>query len=461
MDKKIVLVGAGSVSFGPSTFTDIYLSDLLPGSTIVLHDINKNKLEMIYELLIAENKIIGNKFNIERTTNRATAFKGADFIISSIEIGDRYELWRQDYEIPREYGSTQILGECGGPGGSLHAFRIIPDIIEIVKDADKICPDAFFINFSNPMSRVCLAIKRVVENLRFCGLCHQIGAMHRHLPHIVDDSLQPENLEGVGSLKKIEIWENAEKNIRMKVAGLNHFAFLMDAEDLRTGENLMQKFEERAWDYFENHDDRFEFSDLTLEVYRRFGWFPYVGDNHLGEYLQFGEEFTETQDMIDWIDQADDGGVAIYNRIMRYSKRLKKGTYPKRGMLRKTPSGERAISIIEAILSDKESYEVAVNIPNKGIVDNLPKDLVIECSAKVNKEGVHGIKHGNIPKSIASILRIEASVQDLCVTAILKKSKELAIACLAIDPNVGSFEMAEQIFNDMKEKQSKYLSYLK
>jgi alpha-galactosidase len=175
MDKKIVLVGAGSTSFGPATINDLFFSEVLTGSTITLHDINKEKLEMMYELCVKENQMRNNKFNIERTTQRKDAFKGADFIISSIEVGERYTLWRQDREIPRKYGSTQILGECGGPGGTFHAFRIIPPIVDIVEDAEKICPNAFFINFSNPMSRVCLAIKRSTQNLKFIGLCHQIG----------------------------------------------------------------------------------------------------------------------------------------------------------------------------------------------------------------------------------------------------------------------------------------------
>ena len=125
------------------------------------------------------------------------------------------------------------------------------------------------------------------------------------------------------------------------------------------------------------------------------------------------------------------------------------------------PSGERAIPIIEALIEDKNSYEIAVNIPNDGIIENLPQDLVIECSAIVNKEGIHGVKLGEIPKNIAAILRIEASIQDLCVDAILKESKDLAIACIAIDVNCGSFKMAEAIFNEMTELQKEYLPNFK
>ena len=440
MNKKIVLIGAGSTSFGPPMFDDIYLSEVLEDSTIVLHDINNEKLEMIYDLLTVENEKRDNKFSLERTTDRIKALDGADFIINSIEVGDRMKLWRQDYEIPRKHGSTQILGECGGPGGTFHAWRIIPPIVSIVRDAEKICPDAFFINFSNPMSRVCLAIKRSVKNLKFIGLCHQIGFMVEHLPKMFNKPID---------------------ELKMKVAGLNHFAFLFGLEDLSIGKNLMPSFNEMALKYFKEQDHRFELSTLTFEVFKRFGYFPYVGDNHLGEYLQFGEEFTKTQDMIDWIDYIDKEGEFYYERFLNYHRRLKKGKYPRKGVLNNIPSVERAIPIIEAIINDENSYETAVNIPNNNIIDNLPQDLILECSATINKNGVHGVKYRDLPKNIAAILRIEATIQDLCVEAVLKKSKDIAIACLAIDPNVGSFEMAENIFNEMFELQKSYLPNFK
>ena len=144
-------------------------------------------------------------------------------------------------------------------------------------------------------------------------------------------------------------------------------------------------------------------------------------------------------------------------------KRLKRGAYPEKGILSKKPTGERAVPIIEAILSNKNSYEAAVNVPNDGIVENLPQDLILECPVTVDKDGVHSIKIGNLPKNIAALLRIEATVQDLCVDAILNKSKEQAINALAIDPNVGSFEMAEKTFEEVMsiKEQRQFLDYLK
>ena len=435
MDKKIVLIGAGSTSFGPSMFSDLYLSEILEGSEVVLHDIDKAKLDMVHELLVIENERRNDKFTLKKTVNRQEALKEADFIISSIEVGDRMKLWRQDYEIPRKYGSTQVLGENGGPGGIFHTFRILPPIIEIVKDVERICPNAFFINFSNPMSRVCLGIKRAV-NIKFIGLCHEIQRLEEHVPIVL---------------------EKESNDLKMVVAGLNHFGFLLSIEDKSSGVDLLPEFNKKALNYFKDKEDRFKFSRLTFEVYERFGYFPHAGDNHMGEYLQFAEEFTNTQDMIDWIDRTDKLNQGIYDRAVRYYKRLKKNKYPSNGFLLGTPSGERAIPIIEAIITDKNSYENSVNIPNDTLITNLPQDLVIEGPCIVNKDGVKGVKLGAIPKNVAALLRIEATIQDMCVEAILSKSRDLAVATIAVDPNVGSFKKAEIIFKEMTQLQKNFL----
>ena len=440
MDKKIVLIGAGSAAFSPPTLSDLNLSKVLAGSTITLVDIDTEKLQMVYEVLSEDNKKLGNKINIESTPNREKALKGADFVINSIEHGDRFELRWQDNTIPRKHGSTERMAENGGPGGFFHSARQIPEIIKIAKDVARICPDAFFINYSNPMSRICLALKRTVPNLKMFGLCHQIGLLTHPLSKIIDKE---------------------RTDYQIITGGLNHFAFLMGLKDLNTGDDLLPVFNANCQNYFQDKWNRFHYADLTFEVYKRFGWFPYVGDNHICEYLQIGSHYTTAEDLTEWITRMEQANIGINAKLKRYYKRLKKGKYPKKGMLMKSRSSERAIPIIEAIVEDSNSYEIAVNIPNDGIIENLPQDLVIECSGTVNKEGIQGIKLGNIPKSIAAILRIEASIQDLCVEAILKESKQLAIDCLAMDVNCGSFDMAEAIFNEMFELQRDYLPNFK
>ncbi|MHA2239143.1 MAG: family 4 glycosyl hydrolase, partial [Candidatus Hodarchaeales archaeon] len=117
MDKKIVLIGAGSAAFGPPTLMDLFQSKVLPGSTVVLHDINEEKLNRIYDIVVKENKMVGEKYNIIKTLDRKTAIKNADFIVCSIENGDRFEHRWEDHTIPHKHGSTEMMAENGGPGG--------------------------------------------------------------------------------------------------------------------------------------------------------------------------------------------------------------------------------------------------------------------------------------------------------------------------------------------------------
>ena len=460
VDKKIAFFGAGSASFGPVTLNDIYQSKTLEGSNITLIDIDEEKLNRVYDIVCKENDIKGEKFKVEKTQNQKAALKDADVVICSIEHGDRFFHRWLDHRIPHKHGSTEMMAENGGPGGFFHSARQIPTIVDIAKEAYAANPEVFFINYSNPMSRICLAIHRAVPELNFVGLCHQINLLYKDLPYIVDDSFR-EKIRNDPSLKRIDLHKKSIENTKVTVGGFNHFAFVFRLEDLRTGEDLMPKFNGRLMEYYTKDKwDKFHFGELTFEIYKRMGWFPYVGDNHFAEYVQIAKNHTKYEDFDEWIKMMEDGNIGVNNRLKRFHKRLQKGIYPKKGVFKKAVSGERAVAILEAMIEDKNTYEI-VNIPNDGIIDNLHSNLVLECTGKVNKEGIHGIKLGNIPRSIAALLRIEASIQDVCIEAIFKESKDLAIACIAMDVNCGSFDMAEAIYEEMYELQKKYLPNFK
>lgn len=435
MKKKIVLIGAGSAVFGPSMYNDLYLSPHLDGSTIVLCDINEPKLEMIYELLSFENQKAGNKFILERTTDRKAALVGADFVISSVEPKRFHFRW-QDHNVPLKHGARTLMGECGGPGGFFHSARIIPIVLDIVADVDRLCPNAYFINFSNPVARISLAVHRKYPHIKYVGLCHQIEFLNHHIPNMLERPLD---------------------ELQLIVAGFNHCGFLVGLKDNKTGEDLMPEFNKKALPYFEGKWDRFQFSDFTFEVYKRFGYFPHAGDNHFCEYVQFADEFVYLQDIKDWITLMEDTGKTTDRKINRFHRKLKAGKYPNKGLLTETPSGERAIPIIEAIVTNTRSYEPSVNIPNNGHITNLPQNVVIEGPAWVDGEGIHGVDMGDFPKSVAGLLRIEATLQDLCVDAILSKSKQEALNCLVLDTKVANYAMAEAIFDELYSLQKDYL----
>jgi alpha-galactosidase len=158
MKKKIVLIGAGSTNFGLGTIGDIFKSNILAGSTIVLHDINADALKNSETIAKNYNDQLNLNFSIHATTSRKEALKNADFCIISIEVAPRFDLWDQEWKVPLQYGFKQVFGENGGPGGLFHSLRVTPPIVEICDEIIEICPNAFVFNYTNPMQRVCRQI---------------------------------------------------------------------------------------------------------------------------------------------------------------------------------------------------------------------------------------------------------------------------------------------------------------
>jgi alpha-galactosidase len=440
--KRIVLVGAGSAQFGLGTLADVLMSSVLKDCTLVLHDINPDSLEMVRkasQMAIDEKKL---GISLEATSSRPDALKGADFVIISIEVGSRFKLWEQDYEIPRKYGCKQIFGENGGPGGLFHSLRIIPPIIEICKDVEKICPNALVINFSNPMSRICLAVKRKFgKKVKFVGLCHEIFFVENYLP---------------------EMLNTPYSNLEFKGAGLNHFGVLLEVKYKDTGKDAYPAIRKKAIPYFEkvrlSDDLKYGIDkslNLTMQILKTYSYLPYTHDTHFGEYVQWAWEVADLKACRDF-----------YNNYKLYTteepnelKRIVEGKKPVKFWLR--PSGERVIPMIEGIIEDSKQSELSVNIPNVGIIDNLPQDIVVECPATVDKNGVHGVKVGLMPSGLAALMRNQATVQDLCAEAAITGSKQKTLEALLADPVVDSLTSAQKMLDEILQLQKEWLGYLK
>lgn len=448
MKKTIVLIGAGSAQFGYGTIGDILQSKVLEGSHIVLHDINPNTLAVVEKTgraFIEEHKL---PFTISATTNRVEALQGADFIIISIEVGDRFVLWEQDWRIPQQYGVRQVYGENGGPGGLFHAMRITPPILEICADIMKICPDATVFNFSNPMSRICTTVTRAFPDLKFIGMCHEIASLRNYLPRIL----------GV-PYEKLEV----------RAGGLNHFSVVVSAKYLETGQDAYPDIRAKAPEFFGNMpslntevkyfketghwpDENDDLSAIGTEAWperrvfkvllEKFGVMPITSDSHFGEYIQWA------------YDVADHRGILDFYRF--YKEYL--ATAQPQIELRLE---ERIIPIIEGILTDAGYVEEAVNVPNKGLIADLPEWLVVEVPAVVDKNGVRGVKLGRLPRGFTGLLLNQAAVHDLTAEAILQKSKAAALQALLVDPIVDHYENLEEMLNTMIDYQEKWLGYLK
>jgi alpha-galactosidase/6-phospho-beta-glucosidase family protein len=172
---KITVIGAGSASFGENTLSAIMRSKKLKGSTLALVDRNAETLDIVQRLAQRLNREWDAQFTLKAHTHHQDALPDSQFVVNAIEVGARENLWKQDFEIPIRYGVRQPYAENGGPGGFAHAARNIGPIMEIVRAMEQACPDAWFINFTNPMVRICDAVNRHSQ-IKAVGLCHQIYA---------------------------------------------------------------------------------------------------------------------------------------------------------------------------------------------------------------------------------------------------------------------------------------------
>ncbi|MCS7061663.1 MAG: alpha-glucosidase [Anaerolineae bacterium] len=448
MQQRIVLIGAGSAQFGYGTIGDILQSKVLEGSHIVLHDINPDTLAVVAKNAQAFIETHNLPFTLSATTNRAEAFQGATFLINSIEVGNRFELWEQDWRIPQQYGVRQVYGENGGPGGLFHSLRIIPPILDICADAMKICPEATLFNYSNPMSRICTTVTRAFPGIKFIGLCHEIASLPRFLPQIL--GVPYEALE-------------------VRAAGLNHFSVVVSAKYKDSGQDAYPDIRAKAPAFFANMpsldtvykyfketgkwpDKAEEFAAIQTEAWperrvfqvilEKFGLLPITSDSHFGEYIQWAWDVTDHKGILDFY---------------RFYKEYLSHIEPKIELR----LGERVVPIIEGILTDAGYVEEAVNIPNNGAIANLPDWIVVEVPALVDKNGVHAVRIGELPKGFAGLLMNQVAVHDLTAEAVLQRSKALALQALLVDPVVNQYHGIEEMLDTMIAYQGKWLGYLK
>ena len=436
--KKIVLIGAGSSVFGLGTVSDIFKSTVLEGSTIVLHDINYKNLLKTKEIAENYRDKLNYNYNIEATTNRKEALKDADFCIISIEVGNRFDLWDQDWKIPLQYGVKQIYGENGGPGGLFHSLRIIPAILEICEDINSICPEAFVFNYSNPMQRICHAATTKFPNMKFVGLCHEIMSMKKQLPSLMETDFS---------------------NIEFKAGGLNHLSILIEAKYKDTGKDgyaiIRDKFENYYSQIINQYDDYHKSKPggergVFFQLFKDYGFVPITTDSHLGEYIQWAHNVADHDAINEFYSNYKKHCLSFHDNTRSISKFFEPGR----------EVYERVIPIIEAIINDHEYIEAAVNIPNRNFINQLPNGIVVEVPGIVNKDGISGFMLENYPTPFALLLNNQVGTIELTTQAVLDKSKHCAYLAMLVDPVVDDPNAAKRLLNTMIEVQHEYLGYL-
>ena len=416
---KIVFLGASSMSFGLSMLRDIFSSGELRGSTLTLVGRNPKTLAKMAELAKLLNNKTGAGLLIEQTTDRRAAFDGAEFVVNATAI-DRNRLWKLDFDVPRKYGIRHTLGENGGPGGLFFTLRTLPLVFDFVREMQEICPKALFINFSNPESRIILALGKY-SPIRALGLCHGIFMGQGDVARIIGLPYE-----------QVDVWG----------AGINHFQCLMQIRHRATGEDLYPLLRTKEGDYDPS------FAPLTRRLFRAFGYWMTCSDEHFGEYLAYGWEGGEKG----YDFAGDERGRAEFSNALDLV--LAGAPLPPDWL---TPSGERGAAAIGGIIHNKKRVLESGIVFNRGVVPNLPPDAAVEVPVMADAAGIHPISLGPLPDPIAKLLNMQVSVQQLAVEAAVHASKEIALQALLIDPVVNSASAAVKLLDELWDVNRPYI----
>ncbi len=446
---KFVIIGAGSVCFCPVTVADILLNDNICSVplSITLMDIDETALRASEQYAKEAIRVSGRSVNLHATTNLEESLVDADFVISAIEV-DRYYYWSMDFHIPRRYGFRQIYGENGGPGSMFHTLRNLPPTLEIARAMEKICPDAWLFNYTNPEAKLVEGVLKYTK-IKAVGLCHG---------------------EGNGLDQLSEILDIPRSDIEGDVAGLNHFGWFTRLTRKSTGEDLYPVLRERE----SRMDWLAQWDELALArlMLRTYGLYPYPGTNHIGEYIAWSDALlasTQLQYFHDPVrnDPWSEGGTVpefVYsfqrNPTHRELFGKKKDTYQERfsiqdGQLK--GSHEYGIPIAEAIAFDIPRHVGAVNVQNFGLIPNVMEGMVVEVPADVDGNGVHPCKCPELPVAVTAMINTQGAIHKLVIEACQEQSRNKLLQAILLDPSVSNYHNAVALINEMCERQKELL----
>jgi alpha-galactosidase len=452
---KIVVIGAGSASFGLSVLGPLLREPALRGARLALVDINAGGLAKIERLARRLNEAWDAGWSIEASTERREALPGADFVILAIAV-DRESCWKSDQEIALRHGIMHYA-ENGGPAALFHAARNITLLLPMLRDMEALCPDAWLLNFTNPMARICTAVLRH-SRIRPVGICHQLGFGYMMLGVLLGRDLGiavPDGYRFVWRDREAlrvekEIARAAQERIAVTAAGTNHCTWMLDIRERGTGRDLYPLL----WERNRSHDPGFE--PFNRDMAGVFGCFPVPGDCHLVEYLPY----THNPARGGW-ERYDiqmyplDGFVTDRDGMWERIDAMGSGAADLAPM-RSVPS-ERAEHLIAAMCAGTPRLEEALNLPNAGHIPNLPADAIVEVPAMVTGAGPLGVGVGPLPEPVAELLRRQISVVNLAVDAAVTGDRQMALQALALDPMVDSLDTARGLLADYLEANRDYL----
>ncbi|WP_066016429.1 alpha-glucosidase/alpha-galactosidase [Endozoicomonas atrinae] len=458
---KITMIGAGSTVFAKNLLGDCMASPALEDSHFALHDIDPKRLEQTAQIMTAISRTFGSKATITTHLDRREALKGADYVFNAIQVGGYKPSTVIDFEIPSRYGLRQTIGDTLGIGGIFRGLRTIPVMLDIARDIEELCPDAWLLNYTNPMAMVTGAMLRATD-VKTVGLCHSVQCC-------VPELLKPLDIPLSG--------------VKWKIAGINHMAWLLEVS--HNGEDLYPEIKRLA----EARSKAGKHNDMVrYEMMKRFGYYVTESSEHNAEYLPYFIKSTAPE-LIDrfnipldeyprrceeyehlWTGiEAALGGMLTEEMEAQLMTLLDENTanevqgllsaWRKGEALPHTRSEEYASYMLEA-METGNPYTFGGNVLNKGLVTNLPENAVVEVTCLADQNGITPTVAGALPPQLAALNRTNINVQDLAIEAALTRRRDYIYHAAMLDPHTAAELTMDQITNlcdDLIEAHGVYL----
>ena len=437
------MLGAGS-GFVLTIANELLTDPVFDQCTFMLMDVAEDRLKVaensVKEILSAGK----NHVKVAVTTDLACALDGADYVISSCEK-NRYAYWARDFRIAEKHGVFQVKAENGGPGGIIHGARNICLYKNILENMEKYCPDAWLMNFSNPMSILCTYFKNYFPKIKALGFCHQV---HGSIGVVAEElGMEPGELEIVS-------------------AGVNHMNWLFDIRRRNTGKSCMEEFIRlmKSSKYWNEVFPSIPEQKFSKELYNVFGMYPVGYDTHIIEYIPF------FQDKNEWEQWGLKSLAGTYETLAQKkshtleTQRLIDKTY-RQPPFPADPDhpyyAEAPCRVITALETNTPLYFDAINIRNNGAVENLPDDVILDVPALAIGGEVRSVHVGKLPAGPCELCRRQTVIHEMVARAAAEGDDSLAIQALCLDPYVFSITQAKNIWADYRKEYQEELTTFK
>lgn len=404
---KITFLGAGSTIFAKNVLGDCMLTPSLQGFELALFDIDAERLKDSENMLNNLKQTMGSTCVVKAYSDRKEALRGAAYVVNAIQVGGYDPCTITDFEIPKKYGLRQTIADTIGIGGIFRNLRTIPVMLDFAKDIQEVCPDALFLNYTNPMA-VLTNVMNTYGGVKTVGLCHSVQVC---VPHI---------FEHLGM---------DHSGVQWKIAGINHMAWLLEVK--KDGVDLYPEIKQRAREkQKEKHDDMVRF-----EMMLRFGYYITESSEHNAEYHPY---FIKRQypELVDRFNiPLDEYPRRCVNQINRW-KTMREELVGNKNLTHNRTL-EYASYIFEA-METNNPFKIGGNVMNTGLITNLPKEACIEVPCLVDSSGVTPTYVGDLPPQCAALNRTNINTQLLTIEAAMTGKKEHIYHAALLDPHTAA-----------------------